>query len=64
MPEIAKLILNGNTYELPVVEGTEQEKAIDIGPLRDLTGYITLDYGYKNTGATSSAITFTPLHFN
>jgi citrate synthase len=58
MPEIAKLILNGNTYELPVVEGTEQEKAIDIGPLRDLTGYITLDYGYKNTGATSSAITF------
>jgi len=58
MSEIAKLILNGTTYELPVVEGTEQEKAIDIGTLRDLTGYITLDYGYKNTGATSSAITF------
>ncbi|MFN5441411.1 MAG: citrate synthase, partial [Flavobacteriia bacterium] len=34
------------------------EKAIDISKLRDLTGYVTLDTGYKNTGATKSAITF------
>ena len=58
MAETAKLILEGKTYELPVTEGTEQEKAIDIGPLRDQTGYITLDYGFKNTGSTKSAITF------
>ncbi|MEN9700326.1 MAG: hypothetical protein RLZZ301_1524 [Bacteroidota bacterium] len=58
MSEIAKLELNGTTYELPVITGTENEKAIDISKLRDLTGYVTLDTGYKNTGATKSAITF------
>src|SRR6188768_2391322 len=50
--------LDGKTYELPVVVGTENEKAIDISDLRDQTGYVTLDIGYKNTGATKSAITF------
>lgn len=58
MSETAKIILEGKEYELPVVKGTENEKAIDISKLRDLTGYITLDTGYKNTGATKSAITF------
>jgi citrate synthase len=58
MGETAKIILEGKEYELPVVTGTENEKAIDIGKLRDLTGYVTLDTGYKNTGATKSAITF------
>ncbi len=58
MSEIAKIELDGTIYELPVVEGSENEKAIDISKLRDLTGYITLDTGYKNTGATKSAITF------
>lgn len=58
MSETAKLILNGETYELPVIEGSENEKAIDITKLRGTTGYITLDSGYKNTGATQSAITF------
>jgi citrate synthase len=58
MGETAKLILEGKEYELPVFTGTEQEKAIDITKLRDLTGYVTLDSGYKNTGATTSAITF------
>ncbi len=58
MGEIAKLELNGKVYEFPVVEGTENEKAIDISSLRAATGYITLDLGYKNTGATNSAITF------
>jgi len=43
---------------LPLVVGSENEKAIDISELRDKTGYVTLDKGYKNTGATRSAITY------
>lgn len=58
MSKFAELILDGKTYQLPVLEGTENEKAIDIGKLRDLTGYITYDVGYKNTGVTKSAITY------
>ena len=58
MSEIAKLELEGKVYEIPVIEGTENEKAIDISALRSKTGYVTLDTGYKNTGATTSAITF------
>jgi len=58
MSETAKIILEGKEYELPVVSGSENEKAIDITKLRDMTGYITLDSGFKNTGATLSAITF------
>lgn len=58
MSETAKIILDGKEYELPVFTGSEGEKAIDISKLRDLTGYITLDTGYKNTGSTKSAITF------
>jgi citrate synthase len=58
MSETAKIELDGKVYELPVIVGTENEKAIDISKLRDLTGYVTLDTGYKNTGATKSAITF------
>jgi citrate synthase len=44
--------------ELPVVRGTENELGVDISKLRGKTGFITLDYGYVNTGATESAITF------
>jgi citrate synthase len=58
MSEIAKIELGGQVFEFPVIEGTEKEKAIDISKLRDMTGYVTLDTGYKNTGATKSAITF------
>jgi citrate synthase len=58
MSETAKIILDGKEFELPVITGSADEKAIDITKLRDLTGYITLDSGYKNTGATKSAITF------
>jgi citrate synthase len=58
MSQIAELTLDGKKYEFPVIEGSEQEKAIDIAKLRDQTGYITIDAGYKNTGATKSAITF------
>ncbi|MBC8084891.1 MAG: citrate synthase [Hymenobacter sp.] len=58
MAESAEIILDGKSFSLPVIEGTEHEKAFDIGKLRDQTGYVTLDSGYKNTGATKSAITF------
>ena len=44
--------------ELPIVEGSENEKAIDITSLRGSTGYITLDPGYGNTGSCNSSITF------
>ena len=54
----ATLTLEGKTYELPVITGTEGEKAIDIRKLRATTGHITLDTGYMNTGSTASAITF------
>lgn len=58
MSEKAELHFNGNIYEIPIVEGTENEKALDISKLRGQSGLITLDYGFKNTGSTSSAITF------
>jgi len=54
----AKLIFDGKEYDLPVVEGTEGERAIDIAELRKLTKAITLDYGYANTGSCCSEITF------
>jgi len=49
---------DGQTIELPVVTGTENEKAVDIARLRAQTGFITLDPGYGNTGSCQSAITF------
>ncbi len=58
MSDTAQLKIGDKTYDLPTIEGAEGEKAIDISKLRDLTGYVTLDIGYKNTGATKSAITF------
>src|SRR5882762_5369591 len=58
MSETAQLKIGDKTYDLPVIGGTEGEKAIDISKLRDQTGYVTLDIGYKNTGATQSSITF------
>lgn len=58
MSETASLNLGDKSYEFPVITGTENEKAIDISKLRDQTGYITLDTGFKNTGATQSDITF------
>ena len=54
----AKLILDEKTYELPIVVGTEGEKAIDITKLRAQTGYITLDEGFANTGSCISKITY------
>ncbi|MDX9788124.1 MAG: citrate synthase [Desulfobacterales bacterium] len=58
MTETAKLLLDGKTYELPVVVGSEGEKAIDITRLRNETGFITLDPGFANTGSCRSSITF------
>ena len=58
MADKASLSFRGETYEFPVVEGTENELAIDIKTLRSSTGLITLDPGYKNTGSCESAITF------
>ncbi|MCB0509455.1 MAG: citrate synthase [Bacteroidetes bacterium] len=58
MSETAKFTLGEKTYELPVIEGTEKEKGIDISSLRAQSGYVTYDVGYKNTGATESAITY------
>lgn len=58
MEKAAELILDGKTCKLPVVEGAEKERAIDVSSLRDETGYITLDDGYANTGSCQSRITF------
>jgi citrate synthase len=58
MSEMAKLVVRGKEVELPVIEGTEHEVAIDISKLRAQTGVITLDDGYVNTGSCKSAITF------
>ena len=57
-PATAKLIAEDREIDLAIVTGSEGEKAIDIGRLRAETGYITLDDGYMNTGATRSAVTF------
>jgi citrate synthase len=54
----AKLVYDGKEYDLPVIEGTEGERAIDIRNLRKDTGLITLDPGYGNTGSCQSSITF------
>ncbi len=54
----AKLVLDGNTFELPIIEGKEGGKAIDISKLRAETGYVTIDTGYMNTGSCYSAITY------
>jgi citrate synthase len=54
----AKLILDNQTIELPVIEGSEGERAVDITKLRSNTGFITLDSGYGNTGSCESSITF------
>jgi citrate synthase len=58
MTETATLRYNGTSIDLPVVVGTQNEKAIDIRDLRSTTGLITLDDGYGNTGSCSSAITY------
>jgi citrate synthase len=59
MSNNATLEINGETYEFPLITGTENEVAIDVKTLRAVTGGVTtIDPGYKNTGACQSAITF------
>src|SRR5687768_5374904 len=54
----AELKWDGRDYTMNIIVGSENEKAIDIGRLLEDTDLITLDLGYKNTGSTTSAITF------
>lgn len=58
MSKIATLEVDGNKFEFPLIVGSENEGAIDISKLRDLSGVITLDPGYKNSGSCKSEITF------
>ncbi|MGC6428351.1 MAG: citrate synthase [Flavobacteriales bacterium] len=58
MSKNAELKFDGNTYKIPVVQGTENELALDISRLRSESGLITIDRGFKNTGSTESSITF------
>ena len=59
MSRIATIEIDGKKYELPIIEGSENELAIDIKKLRGLTGGLTtIDPGFKNTGSCESAITF------
>ncbi len=54
----AELKIEGQTYQLPLIEGSEGDKAIDISNLLRETGYTTLDIGFKNTGSCTSSITY------
>ncbi len=58
MEDIVTLTYNGRQIQLPVITGSEGEKAIDITRLRAETGFITMDPGYANTGSCMSSITF------
>jgi citrate synthase len=58
MSKIATLEIDGKKFEFPIIEGSENEFAIDINKLRDLSGMITMDPGYKNSGSCKSDITF------
>ena len=55
---VDKLHSDGQTIDLPVLEGTEHEKAVDVSSLRKSTGYITYDDGFVNTGCCTSTITY------
>ena len=58
MANNVKIIYNNQSYSFPIIEGSENEKAIDIKQLRSQTGFITYDPGYKNTGHCISNITY------
>jgi citrate synthase len=58
MEETAKILIDGNTFELPIITGSEGEKAIDISKLRQEIGLVALDPGFVNTAHCQSAVTF------
>ena len=57
MSDVARLTIDDTVIDLPVVEGTERERSLDISKLRAQTGLVTLDEGYVNTGSTTSSVT-------
>ena len=58
MTDKAIITLGDTKFETPVIVGTENEHALDIGQLRAKTGYVTIDPAFMNTASTKSAITF------
>ena len=58
MDNAAKLTLNGQEYDLPVVVGTEDEVGLDVSRFRGESKAITLDSGYANSGSCLSSICF------
>jgi citrate synthase len=58
MSKVCKISIGEESYDLDVIEGSEQERAIDINKLRAKSGLITLDHGFANTGSCLSAVTF------
>jgi len=58
MDEYVEITIEGKTYKLPVIEGSEGERAFDITKLRQMTDYVTYDPGFANTGSCTSCITF------
>jgi citrate synthase len=58
MGKTAELVIDGKTFKLPIVTGSEGERAIDISQLRKETGLVALDPGFVNTGSCQSSITF------
>ncbi|MBF0449310.1 MAG: citrate synthase [Candidatus Magnetomorum sp.] len=58
MEETVKLIIENKTMELPVIYGSEGERGIDISTLRQETGFVTMDPGFRNTGSCTSCITY------
>ena len=58
MSDSITLNIDGKAVELPIITGSEGERAIDIGKLRAQTGLVTIDPGFKNTASTLSGITF------
>ncbi|MDX9840969.1 MAG: citrate/2-methylcitrate synthase, partial [Desulfobulbus sp.] len=54
----AELIIDGRSYQLPIIEGMEGDRAIDIRGLLKSTGYTVFDTGYKNSASCSSTITY------
>ena len=58
MPDAAKLQYDGKDVELPVVEGSENERGLDISKLLKQSGLVTLDPGFVNTGSVESGITY------
>jgi citrate synthase len=58
MADAAELRIGDKTFELPIIEGTENERALDIRQLRNMSGYVTFDPGFGSTGSCTSAVSF------